>query len=402
MTRLRVTEVPVEATARISSAAALTILVCFLLNMVDGMDILVMSYIAPALQKEWGVSPAELSIVFSIGLAGMALGGLVLAPLADRFGRRRMILIALSIMTLAMLASSRAQSIGQLVLLRFCVGTGIGTVLASIAALAARAAPEQKRSFAVGVLQAGYPLGAMLTGLVTAWALPLYGWRNVLVGTGLVSSLFVPLVLALVPAQISTVERQARTRLREVVAGPRLPASMLLWGATICGFMALYFIASWITKLAIEAGLPETQAILASAVYNFGAFVGTVGMSLLSARVDIRTLACVLLVAAAGAFLVFGGVSLPLIGVLAGAFVIGVTLQGGVNALYPIGARIYPDAVRATGIGWSSGIGRIGAFTGPMIGGWALSQHLPLVAVFGMFCAPLLLAALLARLVRFE
>lgn len=395
-------DIPGSAVAAPARTWLATIAVCFALNMVDGMDILVMSYIAPALQQDWGVRPGELSIVFSIGLAGMAVGGLLLAPLADRFGRRRMIVIALSTMALAMLASSAARSVPQLALCRFVVGTGIGTVLASIAAMAARAAPERHRSFAVGVLQAGYPIGAMITGFVTAWALPRFGWQAVLGGTAVVSGLFVPLVLVAVPRRLSfAVQDAARASLREVLAGPRLRSTLLLWSATICGFMALYFIASWITKLAIEAGLPQTQAIVASATYNFGAFAGTVGMSLLSARLDIRKLSSVLLVGAAGAFLVFGGVSMPLAGVLAGAFVMGVTLQGGVNALYPIGARLYPDAVRATGIGWASGVGRIGAFTGPLVGGLALDLHLPLVAVFGIFCAPLLLAALAALRVRF-
>jgi MFS transporter, AAHS family, 4-hydroxybenzoate transporter len=88
--------------------------------------------------------------------------------------------------------------------------------------------------------------------------------------------------------------------------------------------------------------------------------------------------------------------------VLTAAFVMGVTLQGGFNSLYPIAARIYPDDARATGIGWAFGIGRIGAFSGPLIGGWALSQHLPLVAVFGIFCIPLTIAAVSARRISFE
>jgi MFS family permease len=189
--------------------------------------------------------------------------------------------------------------------------------------------------------------------------------------------------------------------LREIVAGPRLRSSALLWTATICGYMALYFITSWITKLSVEAGLPETQAIIASAIYSFGAFAGTLAMSLAGTRFDIRKIAAGLLASAIGFFLLFGGVSMPLAGVLMTAFAMGVTLQGGFNALYPIAANVYPDEVRATGIGWAMGIGRIGAFSGPLIGGWALAQHLPLVAVFGIFCAPLAIAALAAQSVRF-
>lgn len=380
----------------------LIVLLCFVLNMVDGMDVLVISFIAPALQKEWGVSPAAFSIVFSTGLAGMALGGLGLAPLADRFGRKRMVTLAIALMAVAMLISSQAQSVTQLAAIRFVVGTGIGTVLACIAAVAARAAPARHRNFAVGVLQAGYPIGAMITGFATAWALPRFGWDHVLIGAACVSALCVPLILMILPAAMNATASTGKVPLREIVAGPRLRSSILLWTATICGFMALYFITSWITKLAIEAGLPETQAIIASAIYNFGAFSGTVAMAVAGTKVDIRKIASSLLFLTIGVFLIFGGVAMPLVGVLITAFIMGVTLQGGFNSLYPIAANVYPDEVRATGIGWAMGIGRIGAFSGPLLGGWALGQQLPLVAVFGIFCLPLLIAAIAARSVQFE
>jgi len=376
---------------------ALIVALCFVLNMVDGMDVLIISYIAPALQKDWSVSPAELAIVFSAGLAGMALGGLGLAPLADRVGRKRMIMVAISLMAVSMYVSSFATSVAQLSAIRFVVGTGIGTVLACIAAIAARIAPLKHRNFAVGVLQAGYPIGAMITGFIAAWALPIYGWQTMLVATAIVSAVFVPVVALALPHSMTAASSEgAAPMLSDTIAGERRRASFLLWTATICGFMALYFIASWITKLAIEAGLPQSDALIASAIYNFGAFTGTVAGSIAATRMDVRKLCGTLLLLAAGVFLVFGGVAMPLIGVLVTAFLMGVTLQGGFNMLYPIAAQVYPDAMRATGIGWAFGIGRIGAFTGPLVGGWALSQQWPLIAVFGIFVGPLAIAAFAA------
>jgi MFS transporter, AAHS family, 4-hydroxybenzoate transporter len=376
--------------------SAMIVALCFVLNMVDGMDVLIISYIAPALQKAWSVSPAELAIVFSTGLAGMALGGLGLAPLADRVGRKQMIMVAIALMAAAMYASSYAQSVAQLASIRFVVGTGIGTVLACIAAIAARVAPLKHRNFAVGILQGGYPIGAMITGFVAAWALPVYGWERVLVATAVISAMFVPIVWLVLPGGLTAAPAGPAHKLSETIAGPRKRASIWLWTATICGFMALYFIASWITKLAIEAGLPETNAIIASAIYNFGAFAGTLGGSIAATRFNVHRLCGTLLLLAAAVFLVFGGVSMPLIGVLITAFLMGITLQGGFNMLYPIAAQVYPDKVRATGIGWAFGIGRIGAFTGPLVGGWALAQDWPLVAVFAIFVVPLLIAAFAA------
>jgi AAHS family 4-hydroxybenzoate transporter-like MFS transporter len=381
---------------------AMIVSLCFVLNMIDGMDLLVLTYIAPALQRLWQVSPAQLSIVFSAGLAGMAVGGLGLAPMADRFGRKRMIIVAIALMAVAMYVSSYSTSVAMLAGIRFFVGIGIGTVLACIAAIAARIAPAKHRNFAVGVLQAGYPIGAMLTGFVAVWALPRFGWQNVLIGTAAVSLLFVPVVAAILPEAQPATAGGARPAapLRETVAGERMKLSLLLWTATICGFMALYFITSWITKLAIEAGLAEGNAIIASAIYNFGAFAGTVASSIAATRINVNRLCCTLLAVTALVFLWFGGVSMPLTGVLVSSFVMGVTLQGGFNLLYPIAANVYPDQVRATGIGWAMGIGRIGAFTGPLLGGWGLSQHWPLVLVFGMFVLPLCIAATAALKAR--
>jgi AAHS family 4-hydroxybenzoate transporter-like MFS transporter len=382
--------------------SALIVALCFVLNMIDGMDLLVISFLAPTLQKEWAVDAAAFAIVFSSSLAGMALGGLGLAPLADKVGRRRMIVTAIALMAASMWLSSYAQSLNALILARFIVGTGIGTVLACIAAISARAAPEKHRNFAVGILQGGYPIGAMITGFVTAWALPHYGWRIIVEATAVISLLSIPFILWIIPNDSApTATKAEKMPISAVIRGDRRAASIRLWIATICGFMALYFVTSWITKLSIEAGLPETQAIIASAIYNLGAFVGTFWMSVAGIKRDIRAICFALLIASAAVFLFFGGVPMPLIGVLSTAFVMGITLQGGFNSLYPIAAKIYPDDVRATGIGWAFGIGRIGAFTGPLVGGWALSQHLPLVLVFGIFCIPLTIAALSARGISF-
>jgi MFS family permease len=387
-----------------STRSRLLIALCFVLNMIDGMDILVLSYISPTLQRQWHLTTAELSAVFSAGIAGMAIGGLVVAPFADRFGRRALILIALGLMTAAMIASSTVTQVAQLIALRVVIGMGIGTVLASIAALAAAHAPPHRRDFAVGILQAGYPMGATLTGFATAAYLPVWGWRAVLLASGVASAIVFAFAFMFLPRssrEARNAREGARLAVRAVLVADRLQSTLLLWAATIGGFMALYFIASWITRLAIDAGLPETQAIVASAIYNIGSVLGVLGMSAATLRYDVRHLACLFLAMAAVVFVWFGGVRMSVGPVLLTAGVLGVALQGGLNALYPIAARIYPDAVRATGIGWAMGIGRIGAFSGPLLGGWALGHHWPLSGVFGIFCVPLLIAALCARLVHF-
>lgn len=372
---------------------------CFVLNMLDGVNIFALTYVAPELQKHFGAGPAEFSVVFSAGLLGMGLGGLFLAPLADRFGRRPVILLALLLMAGAMVASAYAPDVWSLAAIRLVVGVGIGTVLASITALSAGFAPERWRHVAAGVPQAGYPIGATLAGLATAWALPHYGWSGVFSAAGLLTLLLVPVCWFLLPEAPETTN-PTRHSIAQTLGGGRQRNSALLWVCTIGGFMALYFIASWITKLAIAAGLPPTQAILASAIYSLGSFVGTIAISFAALRIDLRKLVCGSLALACVLFVLFGGIHMTLIPLLVVSFFIGVTLQGGVNGNYPLVAAAYPADMRATGLGWAMGIGRVGAFLGPLIGGWALGAGLPLVAVFGIFCLPMMAAGSAAMALR--
>ena len=165
-----------SATGSWTRAALLVVGLCFAINMVDGMDVVIMSYIAPALARDWGIEPDAMGGVFSAGLAGMAIGGIFIAPLADRLGRRRIILTALTLMSAGMIASGFATGLWSLVASRVIVGAGIGTVLAAMAALAAEAAPEGRKDMAVGIVQAGYPLAAVFTGLFAAHMLPILGW----------------------------------------------------------------------------------------------------------------------------------------------------------------------------------------------------------------------------------
>lgn len=410
----------------------LVVALCFLLNMLDGMDVLILSYIAPALSADWGITPDKLGVVFSAGLAGMACGGLWLAPMADRFGRRRLILAALVLMTLAMFASVVCQNLPQLLVARFVVGTGIGSVLASMAALTAEYAPARYRTFAVGFLQAGYPVGATITGFVVAHNLGALGWQAMLLGAALLCAVVLPLTWVLLPESVTfllarqpkgalaKVNRQlaslgepplealpplapdadTRPGLRALMADGRGPGTILLWLAIILCFMTLYFVISWIPKLSIEAGLSPKDGIYAGAVYNIGAFIGTSSVGLVAMRFDLRRVIFVYLALAAAALMVFGTQHMSLAMTLLTAFMIGVFVQGGFNGCYPLAAQFYPPQVRSAGIGWAMGMGRIGAVVGPMLGGVLLAAKVALPVIFGVFAVPVVLGGLLILKIR--
>ena len=171
-----------------------TIIVCFLMNILDGMDVLVISYCAPAIAKSWEVGPEALGIVFSAGLAGMALGALFLAPFADRLGRKVMILLSAFIMGTGIFLTAYSDNVYQLGFLRLFSGIGIGSMLASTAALTAEYTPDKTKDFWVSLVISGYPVGAVLSGLVAAQIVPNQGWPLMFQIAGLASFITIPFI----------------------------------------------------------------------------------------------------------------------------------------------------------------------------------------------------------------
>ncbi len=397
-----ISETPgVDQAATWSRPALLIIGLCFAINMVDGMDVVIMSYLAPALGKDWGIAPDGLGVIFSAGLLGMAIGGIFIAPLADRHGRRKIILAALALMSTGMVISGRVSSIELLICARVIVGMGIGTALAAMAALASEAAPAGRQNMAVGFVQAGYPFAAVFTGLITAKLLPHYGWQPLLMAAGLLTIIMLPITYLVLPGSPRVDPAHAMPPpLMTTLLGPDLRRrTLLLWVAVFSGLMVLYFIVSWIPKLSIEAGLSQTNGIYAGALYNGGAFVGTVMMSVLSARFALSRLVPALLGCAVVAMMVFGTFSMSVPLTLMVAFLIGVTLQGGYNGMWPLAASVYPPERRATGIGWAVAIGRGGAVIGPLLGGYMMAANASLPLLFGVYCVPLLVCAAAAFLI---
>ena len=405
---------------------------CFIINAVDGMNVFLMSYLAPSITKDWALSPTTLGEIFSAALVGMAIGGLMIAPLGDRYGRRPLILASLLMMSTGMVLSGFAPGVVALLLARVLVGMGIGTALACMTALVAEFAPPHRRNFSVGLLQGGYPIGATATGFVTAWALVHYSWRSILLFSGFGSLVFFPIGFFLLPESVAFLEhrrlggslaplnyrnrpldepnieaspsRESTVREKHVLSallGKNLRHDTLrLWCAIFFGYMVLYSIVSWIPKLAIEAGLNPRDGIYAGAVYNLGAFAGTVVLARLSDSGRLNLLISVFLLTAAGLLIVFGGVAMQVGLVLVTAFAIGVTLQGGFNGIYPLATCVYPVKVRSSGLGWAMGLGRAGAVLGPMLAGIMLSLHTPLIILFLTLAVALVIAALSAASVR--
>ncbi len=391
------------AESRWSARSAMIVGLCFVTNMVDGMDVNVMSFVRGALSKDWGVADNVMGYVMSAGTFGMGLGALGIAPFADRFGRKPVILLALALMSAGMIACGLVGSVTLLMAARLVVGAGIGTVLATMAALAAESAPEGKQNMAVGLVQAGFPLAAVVTGFVAAGAIPSHGWQPLLLWAGFITLIMLPAAWLILPQKLPELDagRETMGQSAKALLAPDLRRrTMLLTLGVFMGLLVLYSMLSWITKLATSAGLSEANGIYAGAFYNIGAFVGTTSMGLLALRIRPTILVPVLLSCAGVALLIFGNADMSVSGALAMAFIIGVTLQGGYNGMWPIAAGAYPEATRATGIGWVMGIGRGGAVVGPILAGYLLAAQMSLAAILAIYCIPLAICAICAFSVR--
>ncbi len=403
---------------------------CFLLNMLDGMDVLVIAFAAPALAAEWSIAPQALGVVFAAGTFGMVTGAMLLAPVADRIGRRRLILASIALIGVGVTLTAAAATVDTLLLLRFASGVGIGALLASTATIAAEYAPDRKRNFIVGFVLSGYTIGAFLSGLVAARIIPEHGWQAMFVVAGLLTLATLPLAWWLLPESpdfLARVRPQgALERINAILRRMSLPplaglpevddvesaasvaallrparraSTLLLWVAFFMAFGTLYFLLSWIPKLAAETGLPLDVAIYAGAVFNLGAFFGICLQGWLSLTLGLTRTIAGFMGLAALLMAIFGLVTEPWL-VLTLFGLIGFTVQGGFVGLYAVAARLYPAELRNTGIGWAIGLGRFGAVVGPLAGGLLISLGLGMAENFTVFAVPMVAAAAFTLLIR--
>jgi AAHS family 4-hydroxybenzoate transporter-like MFS transporter len=400
-----------------------TIGICFLMNIFDGMDVLIISYCAPAISNSWSLGPESLGLVFSAGLAGMALGALFLAPYSDIFGRKKIILLSAFLMGISIFLTGYSESVNQLITLRFLSGIGIGSMLASTAALTSEYTPNKSKDFWVSFVLSGYPVGAVISGYISVLIIPSSGWQMMFIIAGIASLLTIPLIYYFLSESIEFyIRKQPKKALDNVNrifikmnlnALKELPlkktftegipvkqllskkykvSTFQLWAALFFAFGCLYFLISWIPKLATNAGLSIELAIYAGTVFNIGAFFGIVLQGYCSSKFGLKRTISIFFLIAAVLMLVFkifiGSDWLLIVFGFLGFFI-----QGGFVGLYAVAARLYPAEYRTTGIGWAIGAGRLGGVLGPLAGGVMIGMGLSMSINFMIFAIPALLSA---------
>lgn len=384
------------------------ILMCTLSMILDGYDVQVMSYVAPALLAEWGFQKTALTPIFTASVVGMLAGSLLSGLAADKYGRRAVLLTSTLWVTVGMLATSFAGTLTQLIIARFLTGLAMGAIVPNAVSLGGEYSPVRLRATLVMMIACGYQVGAMLCGFIAAVILPEFGWRAVLVAGG-AASLLLSIAMALwMPESLQFLalrperRQEALRRVRQlcpelsirpdatlsgippIIHGGRLAElfhqryrrnTLLLWSTYFLNLLAVFFLASWLPILLRDAGHSAQQAIFASAALWGGGIVGTLSLGWVIDRFGYgRVLAGVYLLATSGIFATGVFLSQLPLAMLAIA-ISGFSVMGAQAALNALGATLYPTHIRATGIGWALGMGRLGSVVGPIVGGQLISIY---------------------------
>jgi len=406
---------------------------CLLIIIFDGYDLVIYGVALPLLMQEWGLSAVQAGLLASTALFGMMFGAMSFGTLSDKLGRKKTIMICVAIFSGFTFLGAFASSPVEFGILRFLAGLGIGGVMPNVVALMTEYAPKRIRSTLVAVMFSGYAIGGMASALLGAWLVADHGWKIMFFIAG-IPFVALPIIWKFLPeslmfltkkgetAQVAEIVQKispeqklnAETRfvLNDVIAGDEAPlralfqqgrmfSTLMFWVAFFMCLLMVYALGSWLPKLMIQAGYSLGASMLFLFALNIGGMVGAIGGGALADRFHLKPVLSIMFTVGALALILLGfnspqAVLYTLIAV-AGAATIGSQIL-----LYTFVAQFYPTAVRSTGMGWASGIGRIGAIVGPILTGALLTLQLPHQMNFLVIAIPGIIAALAVFMVNLK
>ncbi|MDD8024472.1 MAG: aromatic acid/H+ symport family MFS transporter [Paracoccaceae bacterium] len=402
----------------------MVVALCGAVLIVDGYDVFVAGTVLPTLIGEWGLTKPQAGALQAWALFGMMFGALVFGPLADRIGRKKGIGISFMLFTTATLLTGFANTPEQFKFFRFIAGLGCGGLMPNAVALMNEYAPKRLRGTMVALMFSGYSVGGMVAATMGIGLIPSYGWKPMFF-VAAVPLLLLPLVLWKLPeslgflirsgkqdaarrifakvcpdTQMSATDQLVFTETKggsasvaELFRHHRTLRTLMLWVSFFCCLLLVYLLSSWLPKVLQEAGYAEKASLLSLFSLNFGGMAGAIAGGWMGDRFGLPKVVVGFFAAAA--------LSIALIGMTPAAgllfvlvFIAGATTIGTQILLYASVAQLYNLSVRSTGLGWASGVGRIGAIVGPTFGGVLLARELPLQQNFLIFAIPAAISAL--------
>jgi MFS transporter, AAHS family, 4-hydroxybenzoate transporter len=424
-----VTQVPGSATVDVqafidahplSALQRRLLVLCFLVVAIDGFDTALIGFIAPAIRAEWSLAVARLGPLFAAGLLGLMAGAFGVGPLADRHGRKAMLVASMVVFGLASLASSFSQDLSTLTWLRFLTGIGLGGAMPTSITLASEYSPSRRRSSLVTLMFCGFTIGSALGGLIAAQVLERYGWRPLLAGGGIAPLALAPILWWTLPESVRylVMKGNAASRiadvlsqiapsaslhdatfvgataptaspLRQLLSGGLVGGTLLLWLAFFMSLFVVYLLQNWMPTLMQRSGtLSLGRAALITAMFQVGGTIGAIAVGRVMDAVNPHyVLGAVYATGAAFIVMISLTTATPWL-MAAAVFGAGFCVSGGQTGANALSAAFYPTAYRATGVAWANGVGRSGSIVGSLLGGGMLALGWEVTTVYALVAIP--------------
>ena len=396
----------------------------------DGFDVQALGYLAPAIIKDWQLTPAQMGPVLSAALFGILVGSIVFSAIADRIGRRPVLVVATLFFAVVTLLTARAQTLGELRLIRFIAGVGLGGIMPNAVALVGEYTPRRLRVLMVLVVTNGFNLGAVIGGLVSAWMVQDFGWRSVFYVGGVIPLVIGALMFfwlpeslqfmvlrgkpaAKVAAWIKRIDKTAPVDsntnfvVREqkgkgvpilaLFSDGRAGGTLLLWIINFMNLLNLYFLASWLPTIVSNSYTLRASQLVGTTL-QIGGVIGTFAFSWLIGRLGFIPVLSTAFFTGCVSIALMGQPAFSLAILFAVVFVAGFCVVGGQGAVNALSASYYPTDLRSTGVGSGLGVGRIGGIVGPYVAGallgagWTAGQIFYTAAVAALISAITMLA----------
>jgi MFS transporter, AAHS family, 4-hydroxybenzoate transporter len=411
---------------RFSGFQWLVFALCFVIVLLDGFDTAAIGYIAPSLVGEWGVSRPALAPVLSAALFGLAAGALLSGPLADRLGRKRVLVGAVAIFAVACLVSAFSANLWELTVLRFITGLGLGAAMPNAVTLMSEYCPDGRRATLTNAMFCGFPLGAACGGFLAAWMIPQWGWRSVLMLGGVVPLVLTLLLILWLPESVRFLVAKAVAvdRIRRVlakisatandagafvmretrtVAGNRsglgvvfsrqyAVGSVMLWLGYFMGLVIFYALINWMPILFKDAGLEPRHATLITALFPLGG-VGAILFGWLMDRFNGNWIIAIGYALTAISIYAIGQTAGNVGALVVVVFVAGTLMNTAQSSMPALAADYYPTSGRATGVAWMLGVGRFGGIAGSFLVAELSRRHLDFASIFTIVAVAGVIAA---------